>query len=98
VPPIYEKHGFIRMHLQEVWDSASAALADASEVVFFGYSFPQADMHARHFFQQQSQANPALRTPTIINPDPQAEDALWEVLRPDRCVHYRTGDAYLTDR
>lgn len=98
VPPIYEKHGFIRMHLQEVWDTASAMLRGASRVVFFGYSFPNADMHARHFFQQHAQGNPALQEPTIINPDPRAEDALWELLRPSRCLHYRDARSYLADQ
>lgn len=97
VPPIYEKSGFIKMHLQEVWEAASAALDSATRVVLFGYSFPQADMHARHFFQQKAQGNPALREPTLINPDPKAEDALWDVLRPSRCLHYRSGLNYVAD-
>jgi SIR2-like domain len=96
VPPVYEKHGFIKRHLQEVWDGASKALLDASRVVFWGYSFPQADTHARHFFQGLSQENAALQKSITINPDPNAESALWDVLRPKSVRHYRSAEDYLT--
>jgi hypothetical protein len=97
VPPVYEKHGFIKRHLQEVWDGASAALGTADRIVFWGYSFPQADTHARHYFQGLSDANPALKHPITINPDPKAESALWDVLKSRSVGHYRTADDYLAD-
>jgi hypothetical protein len=34
VPPVYEKHAFIRRHLQEVWDGGTAALESATRVLF----------------------------------------------------------------
>lgn len=95
VPPVYEKHAFIRRHLQEVWDGATSALMHATKVVFWGYSFPLADTHARHFFQNLSHQNDALRRPVIINPDPGVSLAVWEVLRPDRVEQYRSADEYL---
>jgi len=97
VPPVYEKHGFIKRHLQDVWDGASQALESADRVVFWGYSFPQADTHARHYFQGLSRSNPALQHPITINPDAAAESALWEVLRSRSVGHYRSADAYLDD-
>lgn len=97
IPPVYEKHGLIKRHLQEVWDGASAALRDASKVIFWGYSFPAADTHARHYFQGLSRENPALRQPTTINPDPNAESALWEVLRPKSVNHFRSASDYLEE-
>jgi hypothetical protein len=95
VPPVYEKHGLIKRHLQEVWDGASDALRQATRVVFWGYSFPQADMHARHYFQGLAQENEALRSPVLVNPDPGAASALWSVLRPDRLEHFRSAQHYL---
>lgn len=95
VPPVYEKHGLIKQHLHDVWDGASAALLEASKVVFWGYSFPQADTHARHYFQGLRRENEALQTPVTINPDPNAESALWEVLRPRSVKHYRSAADYL---
>ena len=95
VPPVYE-YRLIKRHLHDVWDGASAALVDASKVVFWGYSFPQADIHARHYFQGLSRENDALRDPITINPDPNAESALWDVLRPKSVKHYRSAADYLT--
>lgn len=95
VPPVYEKHGLIKRHLQDVWDGASNALLAADRVVFWGYSFPLADTHARHYFQGIAQQNDALKRPVLINPDPGAETALWQVLRPDGVEHFRGADGYI---
>ena len=95
VPPVYEKHGMIKRHLQEVWDGASKALLAADQVIFWGYSFPAADSHARHYFQGLAQQNAALLNPVLINPDPQSESALWDVLRPRGVKHFRSAEDYL---
>lgn len=97
VPPIYEKHAFIRTHLQEVWDNAETALATADKVVFWGYSFPVADTHARQFFQGVADRNPVLRAPVIINPDPATGSALWTLLRANQVTQYRGATGYLSD-
>jgi hypothetical protein len=96
VPPVYEKHLLIRNNLSEVWSNAEAALLAADRVVFWGYSFPQADMHARHFFKALSVQNAALKSPVLINPDPASAVALGAVLRPTRVEHYRDAAAYLS--
>ncbi len=95
VPPVYEKHAFIRMHLQQVWDKAEQALSAATKVVFWGYSFPVADTHARHFFQGLADRNPVLRRPVIVNPDPAVASALWDLLRANQVTQYRSADQYL---
>jgi len=97
VPPVYEKHAFIRRHLQEVWDGATQALDTATRVVFWGYSFPLADAHARHFFQARAQTNNALHRPVVINPDPQLAPTVWEVLRPRQIEQFRSAEEYLAD-
>lgn len=95
VPPVYEKHGLIKRHLRDVWDGASKALSEATRVIFWGYSFPPADMHARHLFQGLAIENPALRAPILVNPSSDAAAALWTVLRPASVQHYRSAEAYL---
>ncbi len=95
VPPVYEKHTLIRSNLSEVWSNAEAVLRVADKVVFWGYSFPAADTHARHFFRTLSERNPALKSPYLLNPDPGAAAALWSVLRPQRLSHFRDARAYL---
>ncbi len=89
VPPVYEKQGFIFGKLRPVWDAAGDALAGADRVIFWGYSFPAADVHARYFFQGAAQGNESLRAPILINPDPTAHAALWEVVRPHSVQHFR---------
>jgi hypothetical protein len=97
VPPIYEKHGLIRNELESVWNLADEALRDCSRVIFWGYSFPRADLHARYFFQAAAQASAALREPVMINPDPGAHSELCEVLGPGKVSYYHDVTDYLAD-
>jgi hypothetical protein len=95
VPPIYEKGGFIRHELKGVWDSAAELLEEADRVIFWGYSFPRADVYSRYFFQRASKRNDALRRPVLINPDPASHHELWSVLQPISVEHYRDVRGYL---
>jgi hypothetical protein len=98
VPPVYEKHSYITGILKRVWDGATDALDEATRVVFWGYSFPRADLHARYFFSGAAHRNQALRQPVLINPDPRSQDELWQVLQPEYVTHYRHIAAYLAHR
>jgi hypothetical protein len=89
VPPVYEKHGMLRDELDEVWRRAAEKIAAADKAIFWGYSFPRADLHARYFFDRAANENEALREPILINPDPGSAVALWESLRPHSVRHYR---------
>jgi hypothetical protein len=95
VPPVYEKHGFIFGRLRSVWEAAAGALNEADRVIFWGYSFPAADLHARYFFQGAAQRNESLRAPVLINPDPSAHAALWATLRPRQVRHFQDIVDYL---
>ena len=97
IPPVYEKHSYITGELRRVWDRAGAALGTATRVVFWGYSFPRADLHARYFFTALAHRNEALKRPVLINPDPRSQDELWAVLQPHQVLHYRNIPAYLAD-
>jgi hypothetical protein len=95
VPPIYEKSGFIRNELKAVWDSAAEDLEHADRVIFWGYSFPRADVYSRYFFQRAANANGGLRRPVLINPDPASHRELWTVIQPNAVEHYRDVRGYL---
>ena len=97
IPPVYEKHSYIQGELKHVWDSGRAALEAADKVVFWGYSFPRADLHARYFFSALAQENDALKRPILINPDPTVHDELWAILQPAQVAHYRNVRSYLAD-
>jgi hypothetical protein len=97
VPPVYEKHSYITGELKRVWDDAWTALSEATRVIFWGYSFPRADLHARYFFTAVAHRNQALKQPILINPDPRSQDELWAVLQPQRVLHYRNIRAFLNE-
>jgi hypothetical protein len=89
VPPVYEKHGLLLNELDRVWKMAEEEMVRADKAIFWGYSFPRADLHARYFFDRAANENDALREPILVNPDPGAMVALWDVLRPHSVRHYR---------
>jgi hypothetical protein len=64
-------------------------------VIFWGYSFPRADIHSRYFFQRVSNRNNALLRPVLINPDPAAHRELWSVMRPTSVQHFQDVEAFL---
>lgn len=97
IPPVYEKHSYITGDLRHVWNDARDVLAAADRVIFWGYSFPRADLHARYFFAALAHQNDALRTPVLINPDPRSQDELWAVLQPRRVTHYRDINSFLAE-
>jgi hypothetical protein len=97
VPPVYEKHSYITGDLRQVWDDAGNALTAATRVIFWGYSFPRADLHARYFFGSIAHRNQAMKEPILINPDPRAEDELWSVLQPRKVSHYHNIKAFIDD-
>jgi hypothetical protein len=97
VPPIYEKHGFIHGELARIWTRAADTLREAHRIIFWGYSFPRADLHARYFLQSAAHDNSALSMPLIINPDPHSVVHLWEILKPSRVSHYHDIRDFLAD-
>lgn len=97
IPPVYEKHSYITGELRRVWDGAEQALRAATRVVFWGYSFPRADLHARYFFTALAHQNDALKAPIHINPDPRSQDELWAALQPQKVLHYKNVDAFLSE-
>jgi hypothetical protein len=97
VPPVYEKHSYITGDLKRIWDAAGDALEAATRIIFWGYSFPRADLHARYFFSSIAHRNEAMRSPILINPDPRSQDELWSVVQPRKVSHYRNIGAFLSD-
>ena len=95
VPPIYEKQGFIHGRIRDAWTGAREASSRGRSCCLLGYSFPAADVHARYFFQAISQTSDALRAPSLVNPDPRAHAALWDILQPRRVDHYHDIVDYL---
>ncbi len=94
VPPVYEKHAFIRRHLQEVWDGGTAALESATRVLFWGYRFPLPIPTVAIFPSSGSEE----RGPPAASRHrsrPAAGPVTWEVLQPTRVEQFRSAQEYL---
>jgi hypothetical protein len=70
-----------------MWEAAKAALAEATELVIFGFSFPKTDVLIRTLFQQ-SLDSAKLRQVAIIDLDPEAVRTRIEESIPGLDVHY----------
>ena len=51
VPPSYYKD-ISNVHLAVVWNRAFRAVQDADQIIFCGYSFPDADMHVKYLIKR----------------------------------------------
>jgi hypothetical protein len=69
VPPIYDKQRITGMTvLQELWNQAEVAIAEADRLVLIGYSLPDADVLARQSIRGGYLAN-QLTSVDCVNPD-----------------------------
>jgi NAD-dependent SIR2 family protein deacetylase len=52
IPPSYYKNVSTSVYLATVWSMAFRALREADQIVFCGYSFPDADMHVKYLVKR----------------------------------------------
>lgn len=75
VPPTYYKE-MSNVYLSTVWAHATDRLRTASDIVFCGYSFPDADMHVKYLVKR-AQLNRDIRSEplrvTLVNRGPSIE-------------------------
>src|SRR6056297_1296411 len=60
ITPTYIKN-FENLHYRRIWQAAFNELAEADEVIFIGYSFPEADYELRYLLKK------AIKKKTTIN-------------------------------
>jgi len=68
--PVFHKR-FVDPYIREAWLAADRSLAFADEVIFIGYSLPQADRQARLLFQLSLKDRRRKKPPVVkvVNPD-----------------------------
>lgn len=75
VPPTYYKE-MSNVYLSTVWAHATSKLRTATDIVFCGYSFPDADMHVKYLVKR-AQLNRDVRSEplrvTLVNRAPSAQ-------------------------
>lgn len=94
VPPIFDKHQWLSGLLKPVWDTAEVVLDNSSLVVFWGYSFPQADYLAADLFRKTLRTDgSSQRRILAINPDPSVVARLWDITAGNPIELYGDVDA-----
>ncbi|MGC8761915.1 MAG: SIR2 family protein [Bryobacteraceae bacterium] len=79
IPPEWNKQ-YDRGAFARLWRSASAAIHNAKNLVFVGYSLPSTDMHATVLFRT-SVKKQGLRSLVVVNPDPEARRRTRDVVQ-----------------
>jgi hypothetical protein len=79
IPPEWNKE-YDRGAFARLWKSASAAIHQAQEIIFIGYSLPSTDMHSTVLFRTSVKKD-ALKALVVVNPDPEARKRTRDVVQ-----------------
>ena len=69
IPPIVGKSSALHHNIKGIWDLAQKRLERATDVVIFGYSFPQTDYESVHLLEDTIGKGKSCRRISVINPD-----------------------------
>jgi len=79
IPPEWNKN-YDRGAFARLWKSAAAAIHQAQEIVFIGYSIPATDMHSTVLLRTSVKKD-SLRALVVVNPDPDARKRTRDVVQ-----------------
>jgi hypothetical protein len=79
IPPEWNKQ-YDRGAFARIWRSASAAIHNAENLVFVGYSLPSTDMHSTVLFRTSVKSR-GLKSLVVVNPDPEARRRTRDVVQ-----------------
>ena len=88
VPPIMEKSQQYTKVLGPIWDEAEKLLRNATRVIVFGYSLPDADPKGRSLLRASLGTSTCLTEVVVINPDPAVVGKVAHVLSGARMRQY----------
>ena len=94
VPPVSQKSAIFHSTISRLWPGAEDKLKNATDVVIFGYSCPEADHESSNLIQR-TLGSRILETFSIIDPSPEVFTRFWELTRQERIFYYFSADAYL---
>ena len=95
VPPIAGKSAVIPRQISNVWGVAAERLRSATEVIFFGYSFPQTDFESLHLFENTIGISDACRRISVINPDVTVVERMGTIPREKPILLFPDAEQYL---
>lgn len=94
VPPVYAKQA-LRAAIKPSWTDAREALADATRVVFFGYSLPDIDIEAEKLFERGLKECPADWV-DVVNPASAVAARIASVSKTKPIRWFPSLDSYLS--
>ena len=83
IPPTFFKD-YSSVFIQTIWRIAEKALQDADNIVFCGYSFPDADIHIKHLLKKSELRNRNHPRIFIINNYPGKEEKEPEMIKAEK--------------
>lgn len=69
VPPVIHKSELFHENMDHIWKQAEEKLKEATEIIIFGYSFPESDFESFYLFKRALKDRNDINL-SIINPDP----------------------------
>ena len=79
IPPEFQK-AYNTTFFVKIWQKAASAIHRAENLIFIGYSLPEADMHAAALLRVHV-SKESLKNLVVVNPDPLARKRIREVVR-----------------
>ena len=94
VPPVSHKSAIFHSTISRLWPGASEKLENATDIVIFGYSCPEADHESSNLIQR-TLGSRKLETFSIIDPSPEVFTRFWELTRQERVFYYSSVNSFL---
>ena len=98
VPPVSHKSAVLPKPLGPVWRLAEKRIADADDVVVFGYSCPPLDFESANLITRGHRARSAEATLSVIDPNGAVAMRYIDLLAPKRLSYYASAHDFLVAR
>jgi len=95
VPPVNHKSAVLPDALNSVWGLAERLIANADDVVIFGYSCPALDFESANLITRAHRARAESTTLSVIDPNGSVATRYIDLLAPKRLSYYATASDFL---
>ncbi len=94
VPPVSHKSAIFHSTISRLWPGASEKLENATDIVIFGYSCPEADHESSNLIQR-TLGSRKLETFSIIDPSPEVFTRFLKLTNQERVFYYSNVNSFL---
>jgi len=92
---VNHKAAIIHRDLHPIWELAEKALAEAGEIIVFGYSCPAADFESANLIRRAVRNGTNPSSFVVIDPNPKVFHRYVDVTNLDHLAYFRSADAYI---